>query len=148
MDCIGILGNVKILSLTLLNSEVNSAIQYLQLFFLKSQIDESISPAVFEQKITPKYGEIHYLHLFVNNHVVWSNSLFATWLFWGNNHLHNYFILFKFDFFLSSFNNLFKQKKFSNRNLNREKMTANHLFELTQGSVISTLMYISITHCN
>ena len=61
VDCTGILGNFKILSLALLNSsniKVNSAIQYLQLFFLKSQIDESIiSPAVYEHKITSKYGE-------------------------------------------------------------------------------------------
>ena len=58
VDCTGILGNVKILSLALLNSKVNYAIQYPQLFFLKSQIDESIiSPAVYEQKITTKYGE-------------------------------------------------------------------------------------------
>ena len=49
----GILGNFKILSLALLNSsniKVNSAIQYLQLFFLEFQIDESIiSPAAYEQ---------------------------------------------------------------------------------------------------
>ena len=61
VDCTGILGNVKILSLALLNSsniKVNSAIQYLQLFFLKSQMDESIiSPAVYEHKVTIKYGE-------------------------------------------------------------------------------------------
>ena len=61
VDCTGILGNVKILSLAVLNSsniKVSSAIQYLQLFILKSQIEESIiSPAVYEHKITPKYGE-------------------------------------------------------------------------------------------
>ena len=58
VDCTGILGNVKILLLALLNSKVNSVIQYLQLFFLKSKMDESIfSPAVYEQKITTKYGE-------------------------------------------------------------------------------------------
>ena len=62
----------------LIKFKCNSAIQYLQLFFLKSQIEKSIIfPAVYEQKIIPKYGEIQ-ASFVVNKHVVLSDSLFAT----------------------------------------------------------------------
>ena len=146
VDCTGVLGNVKILSLTLLNSKVNSAIQYL--FFLKSQIDKSIiSPAVYEQKITPKYGEKQPPFVCKQTWFYLTLCLPGDY-FGGNNHLHNYFI-FRFDFFLSSFNNLFKhKKKINNRKQNREKIDCQSSLGVTQGSVISTLMHIHIIHCN
>ena len=86
------------------------------------------------------------LNLFVNKHVVLSDSLFPRDYFGGNDHLHTY-IIFKFDFFdffLSYFNNLFKHKKINNRKLNREKIDCQSSFGVIQGSVISTLLYILI----
>ena len=74
----GTLRNVQILSLALLHSpniKVNSAIQYLQLVFLKSQHDES--PAVYVHKFTPITIRNNF-HLFVNKHVVCLTWVFTT----------------------------------------------------------------------
>ena len=72
----GTLGNVQILSLAVLHSpniKVNSAIQCLQLVFLKSKNDES--PAVYVHKFTPIMVRNNF-QLFVNKHVVC-----LTWVF-------------------------------------------------------------------
>ena len=41
-----------------------------------------------------------------------------------------------------------KKKKINNRKLNGDKIDCQSSFEVTQGSVVSTLMYIPITRCN
>ena len=72
------LENVQILSLAVLNSpniKVNSAIQCLQLVFLKSKNDES--PAVYVHKFTPIMVRNNF-HLFVNKHVVCLTWVFTT----------------------------------------------------------------------
>ena len=73
----GTLVNVQILSLAVLHSpniKVNSAIQCLQLVFLKSKNDES--PAVYvHKKFTPVMVRNNF-NLFVNKHVVC-----LTWVF-------------------------------------------------------------------
>ena len=78
----GTLGNVQILSLAVLHSpniKVNSAIQCLQLVFLKSKNDES--RAVYVHKFTPIMVRNNF-HLFVNKHVVCLTWVFTTCLFW------------------------------------------------------------------
>ena len=78
----GTLGNVQILSLAVLHSpniKVNSAIQCLQLVFLKSKNDES--PVVYIHKFTPTMVRNNF-HLFVNKHMVCLTLVFITWLFW------------------------------------------------------------------
>ena len=74
----GTLGNVRILSLAVLyspNIKVNSAIQCLQLVFLKSKND--VSPAVCVHKFTPIMVRNNF-HLFVNKHVVCLTWVFTT----------------------------------------------------------------------
>ena len=74
----GTLGNVQILSLAILRSpniKVNSAIQCLQLVYLKSKNDDS--PAVYVYKFTPIMVRNNF-HLFVNKHVVCLTWVFTT----------------------------------------------------------------------
>ena len=147
VDCTGIVGNFKILSLALLissNIKVNSAIQYLQLFFLKSQIDASIiSPAAYEHKITPKYGEkqppfvykqtrgficIAVCHVIIFAEII----IYIIILFLSLSSICHLSI---------TYSNI---KKINKRKLNSEKIDCQSSFGVMQGSVISTVMYISI----
>ena len=96
----GTLGNVQILSLAALHSpniKVNSAIQCLQLVFLKSKNDESL--AVYVYKFTPIMVRNNF-HLFVNKHVACLTWVFTTRdYFGGNNKLYRSKLLFFFTLF-------------------------------------------------
>ena len=110
----GTLGNVQILSLTVLHSpniKVNSAIQCLQLVFLKSKNDES--PAVYVHKFTPikkqltfvckqtrGLSELGFYHVIILAGIISYIDLF----------FFSFFFL-TLDFYLSFFNKFFKHKK-------------------------------------
>ena len=143
VDCTGFLGNFKILSLALLKSKVNSAIQYLQLFFLKSQTDELIiSPTANEHKTTPKYGEKQppfvckqtrgFILLAVCQVIILAGIIIYI------------IILFLSLISICHLSITSNIKKINKRKLNREKIDCQSSFGVKQGSVICTVMYIPV----